>query len=90
VSVSRVMVPFEAAAPAGSSPFAALAAAGLAGIAFGTGAIRAAAARRKATRRDEKLSADRQALIALARAHADTQPGFAADLYCAATRDGEG
>lgn len=90
MSVSRVMVPAEAAAPAGSSPFAALAAAGLAGIALGTGALRAAAARRRAARRDRQVATDREALIALARAHADTQPSFASDLYCAATRDGEG
>lgn len=88
MSVSRVMVPLDAAAPAGSSPFAAVAAAVLAGAAFGVDALRLAVERRRTERLDRNLADDRRSLVALARAHADTQPSFAADLYAAATRHG--
>jgi hypothetical protein len=83
------MVPSEAAAPAGSSPFAALAAAALAGIAVGAAALRARAHQRRLARHERRLANDRRELVQMARAHAHTQPSFAADLYAAATRHGE-
>ena len=82
------MVPTEASAPAGSSPFAAFAAALLSAAGFGIDAVRLRNDRRRLARRERVLADDRRALIAMARAHADTQPSFAADLYAAATRDG--
>lgn len=88
VSVSRVMVPAVAAAPAGSSPFAALAASLLSAAGSGIDAIRLAVEQRRLARDERRLVDDRRALVALARAHVATQPSFAADLYAAATRHG--
>lgn len=76
------------AVPAGSSAFAAVAAAVLAGTALVSGAVHAAASRRRLARRESRIANERRAIVALARAHAGTQPGFAADLYAAATRHG--
>ena len=89
MSFTRVMVPFEAAAPAGSSPLAALAAAAIAGVAVGVAAIRSVARQRRLARSQRRLADDRRELVRMARAHANTQPSFAADLYAAATRHGE-
>jgi hypothetical protein len=82
------MVPAAAAAPAGSSPFGAAAAALLSAAGSGLDVIRLAVERRRLARHDRQLADDRRDLVALARAHADTQPSFAADLYAAATRHG--
>ena len=64
------------------------AAALLARAACGVDALRLALEHRHLARRERRLADDRRALVELARAHADTQPSFAADLYAAATRHG--